>query len=250
MTPIRHFFSWIPNSITALNLCAGAIAIYFGLQGEIALAAILIAVASVFDFADGLFARLLHSYSEIGKQLDSLADVVSFGLAPAAILLNLMQQSLLPANTGNPAMDASSCPDILVLSVLIIPVAGAFRLAKFNIDTRQNDHFLGLPIPANALFFASLALVIEYGNNPTLHSILLSPLFLIAAMIVFAALMISELPMFSLKFKHLKWEGNQIRFLFIGLCPLLILIFHLNALPLILLTYIFLSVAAKLAGKN
>lgn len=130
---------------------------------------------------------------------------------------------------------------MLMASVLLVPVAGAFRLAKFNIDTRQSESFLGLPIPANAMFYASLALILDFGKSPALNHLILDLYFIAASIIVFPSLMISEIPMFSLKAKHLKWQGNQVRFLFLALCVVLIVTLQLYSLPLIMISYILIS---------
>ena len=247
----RNPFFWIPNLITAMNLVSGCIAVFMGIEGELGKAAILILAAAVFDFMDGMFARLLKSYSEIGKQMDSLADLVSFGVAPAAILVSILEQSIFPGTISFADIEATPLQWILLLSVLLIPVAGAFRLAKFNTDTRQSESFLGLPIPANAMFYASLALIVDFGNIPVINSIILNPFFIAAAIVLFPALMISEFPMFSLKVKHFRWQGNQIRFSFLALCTILVITLQLYALPLIIISYILISLSASLAaGKK
>lgn len=216
-----------------------------GIEGEIGLASIFILAASVFDFMDGLAARLLKSYSEIGKQLDSLADLVSFGVAPAAILWSMLEQAFFGGNVSFAETQASTLQWTLLISVVLIPVAGAFRLAKFNIDTRQSEGFLGLPIPANAMFYASLAIVLDFGNAEAINQLILSPYFIAVAILVFPGLMVSEIPMFSLKVKHLHWQGNQVRFLFLALCLTLMIIFQLYALPLIIISYVLMSVLKK-----
>ena len=239
MTGKKNIFFWVPNTITAMNLLSGVIATIIAVKGEIGLAALLIIIASVFDFLDGMAARLLHSYSEIGKQLDSLADAVSFGVAPASIMINM---------AGN--TDSMINIYIVYAVILLIPVAGVFRLAKFNIDTRQSESFLGLPIPANAIFFASLALVVVHGGFQGVNSLITNHFFMMAAAIIFSWLMISEIPMFSLKVKHLKWEGNQLRVIFIALCLVLFITLKLYALPFIIIFYILLSVLNGFAQKS
>ncbi len=233
-----------------MNLVAGCVAVWAGIEGELGMAALFILAASVFDFMDGLFARLLKSYSEIGKQMDSLADLVSFGVAPAAILLRILQQSMFPEAVSVSEIEAAPLQWILLFSVLLVPVAGAFRLAKFNVDTRQSESFLGLPIPANAMFYASLALILDFGKSPALNHLILNPYFIAAAIIVFPCLMISEVPMFSLKIKNFAWSGNQVRFLFLGLCVVLILSLQLYSLPLIIISYILLSALTSITGRK
>lgn len=250
MTTVRNIFFWVPNFITALNLVAGCLAVFLGIQGYIGLAAICIALASVFDFMDGMAARLLHSYSEVGKQMDSLADLVSFGVAPGAITLTLLQLAMFGEIRPLLEIDASFLQWIFLLSALLVPVAGAFRLAKFNIDTRQTENFLGLPIPANALFYASLAVVVDWGSSPAIEGIILNRFNLLTAIAIFSGLMISEIPMFSLKVKNLKWAGNEIRFIFVALCIILFATLWVYGLPLILMGYILLSVGNHLLKSN
>ncbi|MGD9931882.1 MAG: phosphatidylcholine/phosphatidylserine synthase [Mangrovibacterium sp.] len=247
MNKLSSYFFWVPNFITALNLAAGSMAVFLGIEGQLAWAAMCIGAAAVFDFLDGMAARLLHAYSEIGKQLDSLADLVSFGLAPAAILMSLLQLAMFGDIRPLALIEASPLQWVFLLSVLLVPIAGAFRLAKFNLDTRQSENFLGLPIPANALFYASLALVVELGNHPAISKAILSRFNLLTIMVLLSALMISELPMFSMKVKHLKWQGNQVRFLFAGLCFVLLLTLKIYAFPLIIISYILIAVVSKLA---
>ncbi|MFV0291074.1 MAG: CDP-alcohol phosphatidyltransferase family protein [Mangrovibacterium sp.] len=245
MTTTKHPLWWIPNFITSLNLISGSIAIFLGVQGYIGYAAICIAFAAVFDFLDGMSARLLHSYSELGKQLDSLCDLVSFGLAPATIVYSLLQLALFGNLYPLTQIGATTLDYLLLASCLLIPVAGAFRLAKFNIDTRQENGFLGLPIPANALFFASLACIITWGNNDIAHFIIINKVNLIASIFIFSGLMVSEIPMFSLKIKNFSWAENQTRFLFIALCLILAFTLKLVGLPLIIISYIVISIITR-----
>lgn len=248
MRTVRDFFYWVPNFITSLNLVAGSLAVFLGIQGYIGLAALCIALASVFDFLDGMAARLLHSYSEVGKQMDSLADLISFGLAPGAILVTMLQLAMFGEVQPLLEIKASWMEWIFLLSALLVPVAGAFRLAKFNLDTRQTDNFLGLPIPANALFYASLAVVVAWGDKQALEHVILNRFNLLTAIAIISALMISEVPMFSLKFKNLKWKGNEIRLLFLILCVVLFATLNIYGLPLIMLCYIAISLVQKLVA--
>lgn len=243
---ICELFYWVPNFITSLNLAVGSLAVFLGIEGYVGPAAICILCAAVFDFLDGMAARLLGAYSEIGKQLDSLADQVSFGLAPAAILFSLLQLAMFGTNLPLLQIEANWLQWSFLLSALLVPVAGAFRLAKFNLDERQSDNFLGLPIPANALFYASLALIIEWGSKPEIAHIILNRFNLLTSIALLSALMISEVPMFSLKFKSLTWQGNQVRFLFLSFCAILLISLQLYALPLIIIGYIVISLVQKL----
>ncbi|HKJ40891.1 MAG TPA: CDP-alcohol phosphatidyltransferase family protein [Sunxiuqinia sp.] len=246
MRRIGEIFFWVPNFITSLNLAAGSLAVFFGIEGELGWAAIFIFSAAVFDFLDGMAARLLKAYSDIGKQLDSLADLVSFGLAPAAMLFTMLELAIFKKNVPIFEIEATPMQWIFLYSVLLVPISGAYRLAKFNIDTRQSENFLGLPIPANAIFYASLGLILELGASQPINHVILNRFNLITAIVLLSALMISEVPMFSLKFKNLKWNGNQIRFLFLALCLALIIFLKLFAVPLIIISYILISLVQKL----
>lgn len=212
----------IPNFITAANLVSGCIGIYFALESNFLYSAYFIALAAVFDFFDGMVARLLKVNSEIGKQLDSLADMVTFGVLPAFIVFQYLSNN----NSG-----------WISFLAFLIAVCSAFRLAKFNIDTRQGDQFLGLPTPANALFIGSLIFLQEYElfNFVFLNSSLL------IITLVFSILLVIELPMIALKFKNLKWKDNVFRYLTIILSVILLVLFKFSAIPFVIISYIFLS---------
>ncbi len=211
----------IPNFITSLNLFAGCMAIYYGFRGNYELVLLFVLVAAVFDFADGLAARLLHAYSPMGKELDSLADVVSFGVAPGVLVLSMLMQSGLP--------------QWMAFAGFIIPVFSALRLAKFNIDDRQASSFIGLPTPANALFWVGLG----YSYSEILIA---NNWFILAFTVIFSGLLVSELPMFSLKFKNLKWKDNQVQYFFLIISIVLIAVFGTKALALIIAWYIVFSI--------
>ncbi len=211
----------IPNFITSLNLYAGCLAIYYGFRGDYELVLLFVLLAAVFDFADGLAARLLHAYSPMGKELDSLADVVSFGVAPGILVLSMLTQSNLPY--------------WVAFSGFIIPVFSALRLAKFNIDERQTSSFIGIPTPANALFWVGMG----YSFSEVLIA---NPWYILAFTFIFSGLLVSELPMFSLKFKSLKWKDNQVQYIFLMVSILLIALFQTNALALIIGWYILFSI--------
>jgi CDP-diacylglycerol--serine O-phosphatidyltransferase len=246
----NSIFFWVPNAITAMNLVCGSLAVFFAVDGQLGWAAIFIFVAAVFDFLDGFAARFLKAYSVIGKELDSLADMVSFGLAPAAIVFTMLEFTLFGKNQGIHEIDANWSQWITLYSSLIIPVAGAFRLAKFNTDDRQSEQFLGMPIPANAIFFASLALVLELGTNQSIVPIILNKYTILASIYICSFLMVSELPMFNLKFKNLKLKENALRYVFIGITVLLLIFLQIYALPLIIIWYVLLSVISYLAGSK
>jgi len=215
----------IPNFITSLNLFSGCLAIYYGFRGNYELVLLFVLLAAVFDFADGLAARLLHAYSPMGKELDSLADVVSFGVAPGVLVLSMLT--------------ASELPYWVAFSGFIIPVFSALRLAKFNIDERQTSSFIGLPTPANALFWVGLG----YSFSEILIA---NPWYILVFTLIFSGLLVAELPMFSLKFKSLKWKDNQVQYIFLSVSVLLIAVFQVNALALIIGWYILLSVVVAM----
>ncbi|HNW88918.1 MAG TPA: CDP-diacylglycerol--serine O-phosphatidyltransferase [Bacteroidales bacterium] len=230
----------IANFVTSLNLLCGSFAIYFLFRDELMLAVYFILAAAVFDFADGFVARLLHVKSEMGKQLDSLSDVISFGLAPGIAMFLLLERGLDFWDTGLPAYVA--------FIAFIIPVFSAWRLAKFNIDERQTDHFIGLPTPANALLiFALVPLTLGKGFPswlPWLDSLpyfILHPAFLVPVTLVFSYLLVSPLPLIAMKFKTFGWSGNSIRYVFIILSLIFILLFYFAAVPFIIILYIILS---------
>jgi len=248
MNRISQLFFWVPNTITALNLVCGSLAVFFAIDGQLGWAAIFIFAAAVFDFLDGFSARLLKAYSSIGKELDSLADTVSFGLAPAAIVFTILELTLFGRNQPIQEIEANWSQWILLFTSLVIPVAGAFRLAKFNTDTRQSEQFLGMPIPANAIFFASLALIMELGTRQNIVPIILNKYTILISIFTCSFLMVSELPMFNLKFKNLKLKENALRFFFLGVTILLLVILQIYALPLIIIWYVLLSAISYLTG--
>lgn len=250
MSQISKIFFWVPNAITAMNLVCGSLSVFFAVDGQLGLAAVFIFAAAVFDFLDGFSARLLKAYSSIGKELDSLADLISFGLAPAAIIFTMLELTLFGKNQHIQDIEANWSQWILLYSSLIIPVAGAFRLAKFNTDDRQSEQFLGMPIPANAIYFASLALMLVLGNQSIAEPIILNKYTLLASIFASSFLMVSELPMFSLKFKNLNLKENALRFFFLGVTILLLIFLQIYALPLIIIWYVFLSIVSKLTGTK
>ena len=220
----------IPNTLTCCNLLCGCMAIMKVCSpiSNLSAAIIFILAGAAFDFCDGAAARLFKAYSPIGKELDSLADVVTFGVAPAFICVNCLPMS---HNLG--------------LAGLVIAAGAALRLAKFNTDERQSSSFLGLPVPANALFWCGLAWWMKNYQEVSQAA----QAGLIALMIGFALLMNSEIPMFSLKFKHFKWKGNQVRYIFIGIAVILFAFFRLGSFPIIILCYLLISVTLYALNK-
>ncbi len=234
--------SYVPNALTTANLVCGCVSITLILGNDIILASVFIFIAGIFDWLDGTAARLLDARSAIGKDLDSLADVVSFGVAPGIIMYHLLY---VPCSTSSNFLERMH---IVPYFALLIPVCSAIRLAKFNIDTRQEESFIGLPTPANAMFFASIPLVV--GLESSFYSIIhldflvnffLNTRVLAILTIFFSYLLISDLRIFSLKFKSLDWDKNKDRFIFLGISMLLLILFSVSAIPLIIVLYIILS---------
>lgn len=236
----------IPNFITILNLLCGVVAVFFAINGRAEAAAYLIFAGALFDFTDGFAARALKAYSEIGKELDSLADLISFGMAPAAILSNIMY-GLKAHATGKLFFDMAVKDQVVILFPFVLVAFAALRLAKFNTDTRQSEVFLGLTTTATGIFTASFALLVKSGA-PWMMA-LLSPVFLIVMVAVFSALLVSEIPMFSLKFKSLAWSGNQDRFVFLALAIVLVALFNLGGISMLIVLYILFSIAMELIAK-
>ena len=250
MSRISSIFFWVPNAITSLNLLCGSLSVFFAIDGQLGWAAVFIFAAAVFDFLDGFSARLLKAYSSIGKELDSLADLISFGLAPAAMVFTMLQLTLFGKFQAIQEIEANWSQWILLFSSLIITIAGAFRLAKFNTDDRQSEQFLGMPIPANAIFFASLGLILELGTKQSIVPVILNKYTLLSSIFICSFLMVSELPMFSLKFKNLNLKKNGLRFFFLGTTVLLLIFLQFYALPLIIVWYVLLSGISYLAGTK
>lgn len=238
----------IPNLLTAGNLVGGIIAIILALSGKLELAPIWILISALFDFLDGFAARLLKVQSELGKQLDSLADMVTFGVAPGIITFVFFNHAL----QGHGFVGYNW----MAYLALLIPVFSLFRLAKFNLDTRQTDQFIGLPTPAMTIFFATFPLLLNDAIDPftewKMHVIgfISHPVVLTILIIVMSSLMLVELPLFALKFKHFKWAGNEIRYIFLTISIGLLATLFVWALPLIILLYIVLSIINNLTKKS
>lgn len=227
----------IPNTITAANLFMGCLSIVATFDGNLTQASYFILIAALLDFLDGFAARLLKVQSEIGKQLDSLADMVSFGVAPGFIFYSISQDNLV-FEYGF----LQNVPTMLLCSYLpfLIMIFSGIRLAKFNIDTRQTDSFIGLPTPANALFICCIPMVLE--NGPIFaQEFFTSVSFLILYPILISYLLIAEIPLFALKFKTFTFKGNEIRYSFLIASVLLIFAFHYFGIGLSIILYVLLS---------
>lgn len=230
----------IPNFITSLNLAAGFFAIIFATNGDLVTASWLILAAMIFDFFDGFSARMLKAYSEIGKELDSLADVVSFGVAPAIIIYQLLNDSL---SLYSPAFASGESVKVTLILLLpaVMPVCAALRLAIFNLDKSQATVFKGVPTPANALAVISLVIASAYSDSAIVNSFLNSTLLLVIFTIVLSLLMVSRITLLSLKFSNLKLKGNEGRLILVGLILAAFAVFGIAAAPLIIPLYIIAS---------
>ena len=227
----------VPNLITSLNLAAGFIAIIFALEGNLIISSWLILAAMIFDFLDGFSARLLKAYSLLGKELDSLADIVSFGVAPAVIIYRLLCMVSDISITSNGGI----LPFLILLSPVIMPICAGLRLAKFNNDETQTTSFKGLPTPANALAVISIVIAGEYSDAGLITYLTGSTVALIIFTAVLSVLMVTRIPMLSLKFAHLKLRGNEGRYLLAALVIIAFAILGISAAPLIIPIYIIVS---------
>jgi len=241
--------NYIPNVITCLNILAGSVAVFFAFEGLFHIAAIFVGIAAILDFLDGTVARLLNVYSDIGKELDSLADLISFGFAPSVVLLRLLQEA-----QGSTAVIVHQI-DILPFAAFFIVLFSALRLAKFNIDKKQSDSFIGLPTPANAIFIVSLPFAVYYGNetyflHPLFFGLLNNKLALLVLIVLLSYLLVSPLPLFSLKLKSFGIKENLIRYIFVAISILMIILFQWYSISVIIIFYVILSVAESIAIKT
>jgi CDP-diacylglycerol--serine O-phosphatidyltransferase len=234
----------LPNLITVLSLITGCIAITVTFNHRLVTASWLIGIAVIFDFLDGFAARLLNVKSDLGKQLDSLADVISFGLAPGLIIYMLLSESI-RSQTANETVRVL----VPYLSILI-PAFSALRLARFNIDTGQTIHFRGLPTPASAVFLASLPLIVStFPMVHWIHRCIMNVFFLGAVAVVIPVLLVSGIKLFGLKFTNFKWHENRVKYVFLVAALLLIIFLKFLAFPIIILLYILLSLVLSQSIK-
>lgn len=289
VTKMRKIVAFIPHLFTLGNLFCGCLGIIFAFNWRLDWAAYMVFLAAFLDFFDGFFARLLKVEGDLGKQLDSLADMVSFGVVPGIVvyqlLVSLFQENInafaSPITPGWHVTIYSGIEYVKYVS-LLIPVFSCYRLAKFNIDTRQTNGFIGLPTPANAIFFVSIALIVStivkenllpynssdawnyYYNLPLPNSytqindnsieshissfktnffmIVYNVYTLVGLTVIFSFLLVSPLPLFALKFKNFGWADNKIRYIFLGISAGLLICFQLIAIPFIIVLYILISI--------
>ncbi|HEV7378589.1 MAG TPA: CDP-diacylglycerol--serine O-phosphatidyltransferase [Dyadobacter sp.] len=228
----------IPNALTCGNLLCGCIGVVEVFHNNILLSCLLIGIALVLDFFDGFVARLLKVTSPIGRDLDSLADMVTFGLLPSIIVFQLLMQSI---------------PDLMGMwkayPAFLIAIFSALRLAKFNNDPRQSDTFIGVPTPANAMLIASLPLILHFYDDQW-KWLIVDTANLWILTVVMSFLLVAEIPLLALKFKSFAWKGNEIRFSFILISLVLLLVFKIIAIPVIIVFYIALSLINNLIANK
>jgi CDP-diacylglycerol--serine O-phosphatidyltransferase len=224
----------IPNMVTCCNLFSGCIAAVMAFQSNYEAAILFIILGAVFDFFDGMLARLLNVSGPLGKELDSLADDLTFGFAPSAIVFSLFKEVQYPEFM-------SGITEYFPYTAFIIAAFSALRLGKFNIDPRQSSSFIGLPTPANALFWGSLVV----GAHSFLVSDSFNAIYLFILVILMSYLLVAELPMFSLKFKNLSWRDNKVSYIFLLICIPLLAVFRISGFAAIILWYILWSLLTR-----
>ena len=237
----------IPNLITLLNLACGTVAIVFSLEGHWQWAVYLMLGASVFDFLDGFAARMLKAYTAIGRQLDSLADMITFGVLPAVFIYILFRNLFLNQPADSPGF-YYHLQWVVLLSVLLVPVLSAIRLARFNTEMDQGAFFYGLPTPAHALFWTGIFWQIM--DNGTLFGSPMNLFFMWTIMLIMAFYMILPVPMYSLKFEHFRLRGNLIRYILLLFALVILIITGWGGLSLVILVYILLSLLNLLLAKR
>lgn len=278
----------IPNTITCGNLLCGCLAIVKAFEGNLLWAAYFVGIAAVLDFFDGFAARMLKVSSPIGRDLDSLADMVTFGVVPGVIMYQLIQLSMADMITGGPASsswmnyptsvydelipnsNASTIPYYIKYIAFAIPIFSAVRLAKFNNDTRQTDSFIGVPTPANAILICALPLILYFnynyyfigqqnrvlplvliaGTEDVVGGFILEPIRLTILSVVTSLLLIAEIPLFALKFKHFRWKENEIRFIFLSLSVVILIALKFIGIPLVIILYVVMSLVNNFFFKK
>jgi CDP-diacylglycerol--serine O-phosphatidyltransferase len=247
------FKKHIPNILTLLNLLSGTIAVFFAVKEELLVAAMFVFLGISFDFLDGFVARILKVQGELGKQLDSLADVVTSGVVPGIIMFQLILSAISNnewtikghAMADLPLKEYLSIVYLISASGLLFTLAAAYRLANFNIDDRQTTSFIGLPTPAATLVVLSLPFILNYGSNEFVIQLIQKSWFLVGLTLLLSYLMNAEIPLFSLKFKDYTWKNNKVKFLFIIITFMLVVAFQFTAIPLVIIIYMLTSLFFK-----
>jgi len=216
-------------------------AIFFAIDGHLVFAAIFICIAAVFDFLDGFAARSLKAYSDIGKELDSLADVVSFGVAPGAILFTLLEFSLFGRNQLIQEISGKWYEWLILFSAFLLPVFGAIRLARFNTNSSDENFFRGLPIPANGIFWAAMGLMLQTPEYSELLQLVYTTRNLVILGVFMSGMMVISMPMFSMKPKSLSWSENWYRYIFVVISAILLIVLNVYGLALVIFLYILMN---------
>ena len=243
----------IPNLLTLLNLLSGTIAVFFAVKEQLVVASMFVFLGIFFDFFDGFAARMLNVQGELGKQLDSLADVVTSGVVPGIVMFQLILASVSNTEWTIKGQEFSDLPMKEYLSIvyliagfgLLITLASAYRLAKFNIDERQTSSFIGLPTPAAALVVLSLPLIQQFTSNELAMQLIDNTWFLVILTVLLCYFMNAEIPLFSLKFKDYSFKNNKIKYVFIFCTLLLVVLLQFIAIPLVIVFYVVLSLITK-----
>ena len=242
----------IPNFITLLNLLAGSIATIFAVQNHLVAAALFVGIGIFFDFFDGMTARLLDVKSELGIQLDSLADMVTSGLVPGIVLFQLLRATInapkmMPKEWTETSFLEIDFPWIAAIG-LLVTLASAYRLANFNIDDNQATSFVGLPTPANAILILSLPIILQFQPTEFAVSLILNEWFLIGLTLFSCYILNAKIPLFALKFNNWSLQDNWMRYGFLLLSLVVLLVFKFMALPLIIVLYLLLSMLVRKKG--
>ncbi len=255
------FKKYIPNAITCCNLLCGCLAIVQAFEGNLVYAAYLVGLAAIFDFFDGFAARMLRVTSPIGKDLDSLADMVTFGVVPGIVMSCLLRNKLLDdvysaadnaKNSGfaKISLEAVNMANLMSYLPFIIIIFSAIRLAKFNNDTRQTTSFIGLPTPANAILICSFPLILKFGNSNLANDVIENTYFLVITSIVMSVFLVAEIPLFALKFRTFSWNGNRTRYIFLMISVVLLILFRFTGIPLVILLYVLMSINSNYFAKR
>jgi CDP-diacylglycerol--serine O-phosphatidyltransferase len=242
----------IPNAVTLLNLLSGCIAVIFAVYGNLIAATVFVLLGIFFDFFDGLLARKLKVQSPLGIQLDSLADLVTSGVVPGIIMFKLMSLTVDAPDYGayddrwNSILNWQGLKmSVVPLMGLLIALASAYRLAKFNLDEDQQSYFKGLPVPANTLVIVSLPLILEYQNSDLMNAIIINKWFLIGLTLLSCYLLNSHIKLFALKFENWSFKDNAVRYIFLTLSAVFLVVLQFAAIPLIIIVYIVLSLLIR-----
>ncbi|WP_194852200.1 CDP-alcohol phosphatidyltransferase family protein [Nonlabens antarcticus] len=247
---------WIPNGITILNLLCGCIATVFAFNDDLITAGIFVAAGIFFDFFDGLFARLLKVSSPLGGELDSMADLITSGIVPGIVMYQMLNDALGVNLLEDAYAFRTAAADYVIahpfvsLLAFLITAASALRLARFNLDTRQTDSFIGVPTPANAILIISLGIIAQTTEIDWVYSVLDNPYILLAITALSCFLLNAELPLFALKFKSFGFNGNEIRWIFLALSLVMIFTLKLYSVPCIIVLYVVMSLVDNNLSKE